>query len=94
MFYVSPDDDVEIWDRIDEPLPSPSQFVYAEYAGEEPELRADGRRYRKAFRQEPGEPHTVVSFSSSYYRLRPITVVLQGRRVGQTVGPESALCVR
>lgn len=86
VFYVSPDDVVEIWDHVEEPLPQPNLFVYAEYAGLEPVLVGDGRRFRKSFPEE-----SVVTFASSRYRLEPVTVVLQGRRIGQTEGPRSAL---
>lgn len=91
VFWVAPDEDVEVWDRIAEPLPNPQLWVFSEYAGEPPVHRRDGRRYRKAFSDGPGLPHTTVTFSSSIYHLRPVTVVLQGRRIGQTHGPESAL---
>lgn len=88
--FVQPEAHVEVWDQIKEPLPNASQFVYSEYAGVEPEAIHEGRRYRRSFRRAHEAP-TTVTFLSNVYRMQPLSVVLQGKRIGQTDGPESAL---
>lgn len=91
VFHLKPDEDVEIWDRILEELPNPGGYVYSEFVGQAPRHFRDGRRYRKLFHNQPGEEPATVTFASSIYRLSPDTVVMQGRRIGQTQGPASAL---
>lgn len=91
VFHVKPDEEAEIWDRVIGEVDNPHQFVFSEYAGAPPVLARDGRRYRKVFYNHANEEPTTVTYASSHYQLQPGTVVMQGRRIGQTHGPESAL---
>ena len=87
--YVEPDTPVDIIDRLEDSPVHPDFFVMAEYAGEEPQYQHDGRRYRRRFRYLQHYPNVVVTFASSVYYLRPISVVLESRRTADSEGPGS-----
>lgn len=89
VFYAKPGEEVEIFTHttggfIDQ------VFVSAEYTGRVPEYVKRGRRFRKTFRnlKDPADNGTVT-FESDYYRLLPVSAILESRRVLDSDGPKA-----
>ncbi len=88
-YYIAPDVDVEIFDRILENDLDPQNFVMAEFAGLEPIFRGDNRRYRRYYQNLQGVPKRAVTIASSRYWLRPLSAIVQSKRDGDFEGLNS-----
>lgn len=94
VYFVPPGWVVEIFDRLLEQDLDSHDFIMAEYAGEVPIRVGDGRRYRKRFHHlNRYDSETQVTFASSYYKLRPVSVILQSRRDADSEG-DTALSLK
>ncbi len=81
-YWIAPDQEVEIFDRILNSSLDSRYYVMAEYAGEEPRYHSDGRRYRRRFNNPLAAPTGPITIASSRYRMRPLSAVLQTKRDG------------
>lgn len=89
VFYAAPYEPVEVWDRIHNGsvFEKNVHLIASEWAGVEPRIQSDHRRYRKTVEVDGARQR--VTFHSSLYKLAPVSVILQGRCIGDRVGKET-----
>lgn len=89
VFYAKPGEEVEIFTHTTGGF-TDQVFVSAEYASRVPEYTKRGRRFRKTFHNlgNPADNGTVF-FESEYYRLMPVSAILESRRLIDSGGPKA-----